>query len=74
MRTHNPDPLTPGIDHSVDRKDSHLSICLEEDIDFSAQGSNGFASYRFEHDALPEIDYAKIDLACELFGRNSQRL
>jgi isopentenyl-diphosphate delta-isomerase len=69
MSTHNPDSLTPNIDQTVDRKDSHLSICLEEDIDYSAQGSNGFASYRFDHDALPEIDYAKINLAIELFGK-----
>jgi isopentenyl-diphosphate Delta-isomerase len=69
MPTHNPDSRTPNIDQTVDRKDSHLAICLEEDIDYSAQGSNGFASYRFDHDALPEIDYAKINLSTELFGK-----
>lgn len=77
MLTHHPDPLTPNtdcpadcnVDRPIDRKDSHLSICLEEEIDFSTQGSNGFASYRFDHDALPEIDYAKIDLTTQLFGK-----
>src|SRR4051812_24122265 len=53
----------------LDRKDSHLAICLEDQVDFYSGNSNGFASYRFEHDALPEVDYAKIDLATEIFGK-----
>lgn len=53
----------------LDRKDSHLAICLEDQVDFYSGNSNGFASYRFEHDALPEVDYAKIDLSTELFGK-----
>jgi isopentenyl-diphosphate delta-isomerase len=50
----------------LDRKDSHLSICLEEDISFSA---NGFSKFQFEHDALPELDYSRIDLSVALLGK-----
>lgn len=53
----------------LDRKDSHLAICLEDEVDFYSNTSNGFASYRFDHDALPELDYAKINLETELFGK-----
>jgi isopentenyl-diphosphate delta-isomerase len=56
----------PNSDRPVDRKDSHLSICLEEDISFSA---NGFSLFRFEHDAMPELDYSKIDLSITLVGK-----
>jgi isopentenyl-diphosphate delta-isomerase len=54
---------------SLDRKDSHLSICLEEQIEFYSANSNGFASYRFDHDGLPEVDCAKIDLRVEFLGK-----
>jgi isopentenyl-diphosphate delta-isomerase len=57
-------PLLP-----IDRKDSHLSICLEKDVDYSVNHSNGFAEYRFEHDALPELHYEKIDLRTQLLGK-----
>jgi isopentenyl-diphosphate delta-isomerase len=53
----------------MDRKDSHLAICLEDKVDFYAQHSNGFTSFRFDHDSLPEIDFAKISLETELFGK-----
>ena len=36
---------------------------------FIRAGSNGFSSFRFDHDALPEIDFAKIRLETELFGK-----
>ena len=43
-----------------DRKNSHLSICLEEQIEFPAGDANGFAGLRFDHDALPEVSKAEI--------------
>jgi isopentenyl-diphosphate delta-isomerase len=52
-----------------DRKNSHLTICLEEDIEFTSGGANGFAVYRFDHDALPEIAKSEISLETTLFGR-----
>jgi isopentenyl-diphosphate delta-isomerase len=53
----------------MDRKDSHIAICLEDDVDFYSPSSNGFGLFRFDHDSLPEVDYALISLETELFGK-----
>src|SRR5437773_4285546 len=50
------------------RKDDHIRICLEEDV----QGhgvTSGFAAYRFMHQALPEIDLAQVDTRETVWGR-----
>jgi len=61
---------TPPTDKKIaDRKDSHLAICLEKNIDYYGSDSNGFGAYRFEHDALPEIDFAEICLETEFLGK-----
>lgn len=54
---------------STDRKDSHLAICLREDIEYYSTRSNGLGAYRFEHDALPEIDYDQIHLEARILGK-----
>jgi isopentenyl-diphosphate delta-isomerase len=53
----------------VDRKDSHLSLCLEEEVEFRSEDGNGFAGLRFDHDALPEIDRADVRTGVELLGK-----
>jgi isopentenyl-diphosphate delta-isomerase len=53
----------------MDRKDSHLSICLEKDIELYSENSNGFSEWSFEHDALPEIDFAAIRLETTVLGK-----
>jgi isopentenyl-diphosphate delta-isomerase len=53
----------------MDRKDSHISICLEKDIEFYSEKSNGFSEWSFEHDALPEIDFSAIRLDATVFGK-----
>lgn len=55
----------------TDRKNAHIDICLKEEVEFSAagDGANGFASYRFDHDALPEVDKSKIDLSVTVLGK-----
>lgn len=53
----------------MDRKDSHIQICLESPIDHAAKDLTGFSHFRFDHDALPEIDFAEIDLSTTLFGK-----
>jgi len=53
----------------IDRKDSHLSLCLEEEVEFRSDDGNGFASLRFDHDALPEIDRADVRTGIELLGK-----
>lgn len=50
------------------RKADHIRICLEEDVQFRQQTS-GFEQYRFSHAALPELDYADIDLSGSFLGK-----
>ena len=52
-----------------DRKDSHLSISLNENIEYYSLNSNGFSHYRFDHDALPEINFESIQLETTLLGK-----
>jgi isopentenyl-diphosphate delta-isomerase len=53
----------------IDRKDSHLTICLEEEVEFGSDGASGFADLRFDHDALPEVDRASVSTEVDLLGR-----
>ncbi|GMV43581.1 MAG: isopentenyl-diphosphate delta-isomerase [Myxococcales bacterium] len=50
------------------RKDHHLRICLEEDVGFAGV-RNGFERYRFDHDALPEVDLAAVTTETRAFGK-----
>jgi isopentenyl-diphosphate delta-isomerase len=51
----------------VDRKDDHIKVFLEADVRSAVD--SGFSRYRFEHNALPEIDFSKIDISMKFFGR-----
>src|SRR5215208_2941312 len=53
----------------MDRKDSHLTLCLEEAVEFGSDHANGFAALRFDHDALPEVDKASVATGIELLGK-----
>ena len=53
----------------LDRKDSHLALCLAERVDFTSAGSSGFGELRFEHDALPEIDKDAVTTEITLLGK-----
>ncbi len=55
----------------VSRKNDHLDIVLDPGRAVSAAG-NGFAAFRFEHCALPELHLDQIDLRSQLFGRPLQ--
>jgi len=50
----------------VNRKLDHLKIALS---DSSQVGNPGFDDYRFIHNALPEIDFAKIDTTTTFLGK-----
>ncbi len=50
------------------RKEEHLRICLEEDVE-GLSGRSGFERYRFLHNALPDIDLAQVSLELCLWGR-----
>lgn len=52
------------------RKDEHLSICLEDEVEYPSHDGNGFASYRFDHDALPEIAKKDVSLETTFLGRS----
>lgn len=52
-----------------DRKNSHLTICLEEQVEYPSGDANGFGLYRFDHDALPEISKKDVNLETVLFGK-----
>lgn len=48
------------------RKQDHLEICLTQSVEV---GSTGFENYHFAHNALPEIDFAKIDTSVKFLGK-----
>src|SRR5579871_2568692 len=60
-------------DATAERKDSHIRICLDEQVEFVSLGSrgdgNGFGSYRFDHDALPEVSKSEVSLATTVLGK-----
>ncbi|MEI8033676.1 MAG: type 2 isopentenyl-diphosphate Delta-isomerase [Chlorobiaceae bacterium] len=53
---------------TIDRKQSHVEICLHGDVAFSRK-SSGFERYRFEHNAVPELSFSCIDLSTTFLGR-----
>lgn len=63
--------MSKGNDHLSDierRKNEHIDICLNEDVRSAAAGG-GFGRYRFRHNALPELDFDKIDTSTSFLGR-----
>jgi isopentenyl-diphosphate delta-isomerase len=51
----------------TNRKKDHIRINLEEDV--SSGLSTGLERYRFDHEALPEIDLDQVNLHQSLFGK-----
>ena len=50
------------------RKRAHIETVLKEDV--GAKGvTTGFERFFFDHAALPELDFARIDLSTTVFGR-----
>lgn len=58
------------MDHKA-RKADHIRINLEENVQFSRL-STGLERFRFIHEALPELDMARVDLSVDLFGHAVQ--
>ena len=52
------------------RKDQHLDVVLSGGGRHAL--SSGFDDWRFVHEALPDLDHAKIDLGADLLGRRLQ--
>lgn len=53
----------------TDRKDSHLSIALEREVEFPSSDASGFGALRFDHDALPELDLEEVRTDVALLGK-----
>jgi isopentenyl-diphosphate delta-isomerase len=52
-----------------ERKADHLRLNLEEEVQFR-RVTTGLERYRFEHQALPEIDLAAINLSTTFLGKH----
>ena len=50
------------------RKDDHIRINLEADVEFRGV-TTGLERLQFEHQALPELDLARIDTSVTVFGK-----
>ena len=61
-------PNSPDPNQTRNRKDDHIRINLEKDVQFPHLTS-GLERYRFMHEALPELDIAEIDTNVELFNK-----
>jgi isopentenyl-diphosphate delta-isomerase len=64
------DPATGahGSEQTEQRKADHIRINVEQDVSFKNL-STGLDDYFFMHQALPELDFAKISTATSLFGK-----
>jgi isopentenyl-diphosphate delta-isomerase len=51
----------------VNRKADHIKINLEQDVRSAL--TTGLEKYRFVHEALPELDLARVDASLGLFGK-----
>lgn len=58
-----PDPAEE--DATVDRKDDHIRIVEEENVE---AGASGFQDVELVHEALPEMRWADIDTSVEFLG------
>ncbi len=50
------------------RKKDHINICLHEDVSFKTK-SNGFENYEFEHYAITEVQFDKINFKTRFLSR-----
>lgn len=58
--------MTSKIEQIKKRKEDHLRIALSK---ISQIGDPGFENYRFVHNALPEINFEKIDTSTTFLGK-----
>ena len=62
-----PMPAASEPEAPSDRKAEHISLALDPRMQ---PQKNYFDDYRFEHQALPELDYDAVDLSCSFLGRD----
>jgi len=59
----------PPKSRTSERKLTHLRASLEGDVSFPRL-TTGLGEYRFLHQALPELDWADVDLRCTFLGHS----
>ncbi|RME02311.1 MAG: type 2 isopentenyl-diphosphate Delta-isomerase [Planctomycetota bacterium] len=52
----------------MNRKNEHLQICLNEDVQ-AQHTTTGLEEYTLEYDALPELDFEEISLETKFLGK-----
>ncbi|HEV7215741.1 MAG TPA: type 2 isopentenyl-diphosphate Delta-isomerase [Chloroflexota bacterium] len=57
----------PLISSTEVRKEAHLRLAMDGPVQEAVR--DGFAAYRLEHNALPELDLEEIDLATTFLGK-----
>ncbi len=50
------------------RKESHIKVCLEEDVE--SEVSSGLDDVTLVHHAIPDMDRDDIDLSCKFLGKD----
>lgn len=60
--------MSSQSDETIKRKKDHIEICLNEDVGFSSI-TTGFENYYFEHNAITEVDFNKIDLTTKFLKK-----
>jgi isopentenyl-diphosphate delta-isomerase len=60
--------IKPPEDQNRTRKDDHIRINIEEDVQSHSEG--GFDLYYFEHNAMPEIDFKEVDTSTSIFQKS----
>ncbi|HEX9006980.1 MAG TPA: alpha-hydroxy-acid oxidizing protein, partial [Bacteroidota bacterium] len=53
---------------TTSRKREHVALTLREDVGFRTK-TTGLERWTFEHNALPELSFAEIDLSTSFLGR-----
>ncbi len=61
-------PKVTGAEQTERRKDDHIRINLEEEVQFP-RVTTGLERYRFMHQAVPELDLDAVSTETTLFGR-----
>jgi len=60
--------MSSQSDETIKRKKDHIEICLNEDVGFSSI-KTGFENYYFEHNAITQVDFNKIDLTTKFLKK-----
>ena len=53
---------------TIQRKKEHIELCLTDCVSYKTR-TNGFENYEFEHYAITEVEFDKIDLSTKFFGK-----